>query len=654
MSQYSETIGSFIRTGDYPLEANYIFATEDALKAFFDDPLNKVTLHKGLLKVVEADENGKQALYWVTETDGELQFEKLITDIDIESLDTEVASLLNTLNKEIEDRKAADIELLGTDDKSTLAYDSIYDLAEALTALQDSVSKLKTQSEEADATLKKELQATVGTEETDIVEYLKTLDYPSLTKVSEALHKFLDTIDEEDNTINTLPEIQEFLKGYEYTHNLYECLQDLWDKIEGDPTPTTQFRTLRGIQDFVETLASATTNRDNNLQTELDQTQVGVGLSSDGSYSADKETHYLQDATSVMNALKTLDSLIYTAIQEYVLEPSNKDVVPLEVVKTSNGYTIGAKLSLSNTTGNQLLKKDDGLYYSTALDYEKGVITLKVNDNIIAQYDLNISSIIKDAYYDSDTEELVLVFNTLDESEQVRRIPVASLIEEWETDNTGTSQVVELTKTRVVNGSDKLSGDVRLSSNTDNILEKDGNTLLVKGTTDNLTHKGTSLETVISNLQESSEKVSSDLASEVSRATLKETELANSIALEKTRATKAEESISTEVENAKTRLTTAETSLASEITRATTKESELNTAIASEVTRATDKEELLDHRIDDVTTALETEVSRAKEAEQANADDIDSIEETLKVKADLVDGKVPLDQLSIVYWIEVE
>ena len=45
MSQYSEMMGSFIRTGNYPLEANYIFPTEAALKEFYNDPLNKSTIH---------------------------------------------------------------------------------------------------------------------------------------------------------------------------------------------------------------------------------------------------------------------------------------------------------------------------------------------------------------------------------------------------------------------------------------------------------------------------------------------------------------------------------------------------------------------------------------------------------------------------------
>ena len=34
MSKYSEMAGSFIRTGGYPLEADYIFESEEKLKEF--------------------------------------------------------------------------------------------------------------------------------------------------------------------------------------------------------------------------------------------------------------------------------------------------------------------------------------------------------------------------------------------------------------------------------------------------------------------------------------------------------------------------------------------------------------------------------------------------------------------------------------------
>ena len=80
-------------------------------------------------------------------------------------------------------------------------------------------------------------------------------------------------------------------------------------------SPTREFRTLRAIEDFVRILKADSEATDNNIQSELDNTQIGVGLSGDGSYNADKETYYLKDATSIMNALKVLDSLMYEAIK---------------------------------------------------------------------------------------------------------------------------------------------------------------------------------------------------------------------------------------------------------------------------------------------------------------------------------------------------
>lgn len=78
MSKYSEIIGSFVRTGDFPLEADYIFASVDELEEFYEDEINKTTLHNGLLKTVLDDGSGNQALYWVcTNDDGELVFKKL-------------------------------------------------------------------------------------------------------------------------------------------------------------------------------------------------------------------------------------------------------------------------------------------------------------------------------------------------------------------------------------------------------------------------------------------------------------------------------------------------------------------------------------------------------------------------------------------------
>lgn len=102
MSQYSETCGSFVRVANYPLEANYIFSSEAELKSFFENPLNKVTLHKGLLKVV-ANES-EQSLYWVVEKDENLEFEKLIENISLDN----IKQLIEDLQQEVADRTEAD------------------------------------------------------------------------------------------------------------------------------------------------------------------------------------------------------------------------------------------------------------------------------------------------------------------------------------------------------------------------------------------------------------------------------------------------------------------------------------------------------------------------------------------------------------------
>ena len=66
MGKFAEVITSFERNGNFPLEANYIFPTVEALKQFYTDPIQAATLHKGLFKVVEKGPGNKQTLYWVT------------------------------------------------------------------------------------------------------------------------------------------------------------------------------------------------------------------------------------------------------------------------------------------------------------------------------------------------------------------------------------------------------------------------------------------------------------------------------------------------------------------------------------------------------------------------------------------------------------
>jgi hypothetical protein len=85
-----------------------------------------------------------------------------------------------------------------------------------------------------------------------------------------------------------------------------------------------------------------------------------------------------------MNALKVLDSLVHQAISGITIQSDNNDVVDLDVKKESDGYTIGAKLKISNVIGNNILKKDDGIYVNIKSTYDEGILSLYVNDNLIS------------------------------------------------------------------------------------------------------------------------------------------------------------------------------------------------------------------------------------------------------------------------------
>lgn len=393
MRAYSEIIASFRRGGPFPIETDYIFETEAKLKEFYSSPEENAILHKGLLKVVENDGDGNQALYWVTrkETNDELEFTKLITS----KSDETIADLITRLEQEIKDRKTADDAIWGSVDHTSVPEDlnSLKDIAEEITKIREHLGNL-------------------------------------------------DSTDEE--------------------------LQSNIDKV----------------------------------QAELDKTQEGVGLGKDGAYVPDTETTYLKDSTSVMDSLRKLDELVNHAIHFNWVTLEDTPSIELDIDRQITGTTISGNVKVSTDSGNGITIKNDGLFYKLTTEYLDGLLTIKVNDNVIGQHQIGLSAIVEDAKYDPDTEELVIVFKLLTGDKQVVRIPVGTLIREWEVDNSIPDKVVELEKVLSLGtGADKLSADVRLYTAKDNILVKEGNALYVKGTSDNITHDSKALDVVISELQ---------------------------------------------------------------------------------------------------------------------------------------------------------
>lgn len=332
MSQYSQTMGSFTRNGNYPLEADYVFESEQQLKDFYSDSVRNTYLHEGLLKIVA--QKDEQTLYWVIEKEGELVFEPLLKS---DSLDT----LLEAINQ-------------------------INNLEEVLKAL-------------------------VGTEE-DIIPTLATLPYTNFIEVVEAISKVEEAQKENED-----------------------------------------------LQSQINTLKSFLTN----LQKELDDTQRGVGLDQSGLYSPDSETYYLKSATSVMNALKTLDRLLYRQANIVYGETDSVKLTD-SVDEDTNTKTVVGDVKIANDS--DIVIKADGLYHRVEQELVEGILTLKVNGEVRSETNLGLESILEDSYYDTATESIIIVFRLYDGKSQQISIPAASLITEWNTNNTST---ISLNKERV-------------------------------------------------------------------------------------------------------------------------------------------------------------------------------------------------------------
>lgn len=469
MSEYSQTYGSFTRTGDYPLEANYTFQTEQELIDFYqdrEDNLESTTLHQGLLKVVGEGDN--QALYWIVKDEEGLHFKKLIENVDRETIYEQLGDLYTKLQEEISNREEADLEIWGDKENVLQDLNSIKKISDVVDIERKKLEKLHN-----------EFNASIGVTDRDIIEYLKTLPYQSLTEVVFTLDNFLNKTNPKDSTIDTLVELKNFLQGFSDTDTLMNILTELYHGIEGSPLPSEGLRTLRGLEDALTLLGQLSKNRIDNLQTELDATQTGVGLNQDGTFSPDQSTNFLKNSTSIVSALRELDRLLKVALEDCNISPEDTNTLQLEISRNETGTVISGNVRLNSDTNNQIIDSN-GLFHHTELEYSQGILTLKVNGNIINVLPLGLSAIVNDGYYDSSNESLVIKFALHDGTEQTVRIPVGVLIREWTIDNTIPDKVVELTKEEIFgDGADKLSADVRLSSNPDNILQKDGNSLYV-------------------------------------------------------------------------------------------------------------------------------------------------------------------------------
>lgn len=246
MKQYSQIIVPFKRVSDAPMELDYKFETVEDLKAWASE--NLPILHAGLLKIVENPSSKKIDFYTFQEIPNEsssaveaknFEIVKLLSTDDIDSVEKEIS--------EITDQITA---IWGVQDPSNIDenYNSIKKIAERIVYINEQIAKIKI--------LHQTDKALAGYAGDDVMEYLTTLKYGSLTALSKELDSFLHSSSEEGSDIKTWEDLSNFLTGYKNNKSLKEVIDEITGgALKFEDTDTIGFERLE-LKDGVQIKAS--------------------------------------------------------------------------------------------------------------------------------------------------------------------------------------------------------------------------------------------------------------------------------------------------------------------------------------------------------------------------------------------------------------
>ena len=255
----------------------------------------------------------------------------------------------------------------------------------------------------------------------------------------------------------------------------------------------------------------------------------------------------------------------------------------IAISQGDTGTTISGDVKLSTITGNIISEQDGGLFAYVTLRYSAAENALYFNNGTPTdtKIQLSSSSLIDEAYYDSETKTIVIVFN--DEDKTTVKIPVGDLIPTLAVGRESNSSVILRLVTE--DNLNTIYADVDVSTDGNNILENINGALLVKGTADNIKYGQDS------NVQKEIHALNMACSSNLTEAKAYTDE---QVRIEKERAMEAER---TERDRAMQVETQLQADLTAEIARATKAEND-------EYLRATASESALEAKIEKNTSDI--------------------------------------------------
>lgn len=393
--QYSQLIAPFKRVTNKPIELDYIFGSYDELLQWTED--NMPILHEGLLKVV-TDESGVTFYSFKKKDDNRNLFEpfKLINPSDIPAVESDIKKLVKQIKA-----------IWGVSDPSNIdeKYNSIAKLAERIKYINDQISILKT--------LSLTDKALAGYSGDDIIQYLATLKYGSVTALNNALDSFLTSASQNGQPISTWKDLQTFLTGYTAGQQLQDIILEITGgKLNFVDSDTVSVEVLE-MKDSIRVKHSVKigtgvtdtdlNNKDNNfiivknggifynltitddgsalyfkcngnivkifkyaekIEAVVDEKTEGVISVKDVYY--DQSSEQIVIVFSTKNGDKFLRIPMSVVIREWDVNNSTAEPVKLNLQRAvgDGKDTLSATLEISTDTGNLVQKRSNGLYVS--------------------------------------------------------------------------------------------------------------------------------------------------------------------------------------------------------------------------------------------------------------------------------------------------
>ena len=167
------------------------------------------------------------------------------------------------------------------------------------------------------------------------------------------------------------------------------------------------------------------------------------------------------------------------------------------------------KIKLSSDSDNILINKVDGFFASTKLDYisSENVLVFKASGQEEKRIQLNTVELFEHIYYDATKEALIITYKDDKGETHFVEIPIGEMIRDWEWEPQNEGHNVKIVKKRNVAGNDKVSADVKIYDDPDNILVDKNHELFVKGTADNIKYGNETVKDALDALKDKDEEL---------------------------------------------------------------------------------------------------------------------------------------------------